>query len=380
MDWERSAVNGGSDALRSSSLAGALLSLTFCGDYVCCGAADHTIRLWDRESLHSGAVLCGHKGPVCSLAAWGQWLVSGGTDGTLIVWEVAAGRKAHSWLNVHRDAVRDITVGCDSCGEGDGLMLSVCDRGSMLLWRLGSISSAPSSWRCTRQLIAHSYAISAAILFTNSRAATGSEDSTIRIWEVRLGGVDDRGDQVLCTAKLQVRSAVSALAWGGGLLYSASEDRAIRAWAESSAIEAARADVTGTSWTCVQKVRLAGVDCGLRPWCVAVCAGRLVTGVFGEPARREVLVLGPNLSVSGVADSSSTVTADAPGTGTVVPAARHGVQQQHAAPAAVTERAMEAVLWRLPQAAGATVAAVREGSAGEVWAAIGDEIVVWGRC
>ena len=49
MDWERSAVNGGSDALRSSSLAGALLSLTFCGDYVCCGAADHTIRLWDRE-------------------------------------------------------------------------------------------------------------------------------------------------------------------------------------------------------------------------------------------------------------------------------------------------------------------------------------------
>ena len=389
VDWARSVEFGGSDALRIPS-DHVLLSLAFCGDYVCCGAADHTIRIWDRESLQSRATMSGHRGPVTALAAWGKWLISGSTDGSLVAWCVTAGRAVHTWRAAHRDAIRDLAT---SYGDSDnGLLISVCDRGAVLLWHLGSVAAEPSTWRCVKQLVGHSCSASAVQFLSGDsclRAATASEDNDVRIWDIDADaftepspdstdcGSEISDDPAVCVACLDCRSSVCSLAWGDGLLFTASEDRSIRAWAEagavSFAIDAAMNLAVTKKWTCVHKLRLSGSELLLRPWRIALCAGRILVSAIGEPpaARRELLVMGPPLP--GRSDEADATAG--PGN------AATGALDTEAvvAAAAAAAAAMGSVAWRLPQAAGATVSVLREGAAGEVWAAVGRHMIVWGR-
>jgi hypothetical protein len=358
VDWARSAVCNGADAFRMPGNSGALLSLALCGDHVWCGAMDHTIRSWNRNSLYPGPILQGHTGPVCSLTAWGGWLISGATDGALRAWDAKSGRCEKVWSGAHRSAVRCV-VASDSI-DFDGVLISTCDRGSVFLWRLGPAAAAPSTWRCAQELSGHTDAATSAIFLGGARAATGSEDGTTRIWDlIAAPGAGLRADQSTATDILDCRSAVQALAYGEGLLFSATDDRVIRVWAESAKVPGGDSGL----WLCVRKVRSTGVDSGLRAWSLLFCGGRLLAGVFGDPPlnRRELQVWGP------VAHSAAAPTAgvdNTPNGGEV---------------GAVALRLVGSVAWRLPQTTGATIAAIREGGPGEVWAAVGKEVVVWGR-
>jgi WD40 repeat protein len=366
VDWARSASCNGADAFRvagNGGNGGVLLSLALCGEHVFCGSMDHTIRSWNRSSLRPGPILEGHAGPVCALTTWGGWLISGATDGALRAWNTTSGSCEKVWLCAHRSAVRSVVAGNSSANEG--VLISTCDRGSVLLWRLGPAAAAPSTWRCAQELSGHTDSVTSALFLNLGWAATGSEDGTIRVWDLKAApGAGLRAEQSTATATLECRSAVQALAYGEGLLFSATDDRIIRVWAESGQ-GTPGLPVPGSDsgpWVCVRKVRSTGVDSGLRAWSLLFCGGRLLAGVFGDPplTRRELQVWGP------IAHSTTPTTGvdSVPDSGEVGAAAM---------------RLVGGVIWRLPQIAGATIAAMREGGAGEVWAAVGKEVVVWGR-
>jgi WD40 repeat protein len=381
VDWARAVQKGDADEFRVSSPC-VLLSLAICGDYICSGAVDHTIRVWERDSLQPGPILAGHCGPVGALSVWGTWLLSGGTEGSLRAWDVKASRCMHTWRSAHRDAIRDLASTTARNGDSDdGLLISVCDRGSVLLWHLGSVTAEPSTWRCVKQLAGHSSAVSGAIFFagdnSSTRAATCSYDNDVRIWEINpaavVGASDSAtgmrsrisGDPAVCSTCLYCRSSVSSITWGDGLLFTASEDRAIRAWTEipvsSTNVPANLPRDATKQWSCVRRLLVSGT---MQPWRMAWCAGRILVSATGEPpaARRELLVLGPQ--PIGPTTFGDTEIVSSP---------------EAIAAAGAAGRVMGAIEWRLPQVAGGTVSAVREGTAGEAWAAIGRELVVWGR-
>ena len=69
---------------------GPVLSVSWCGDRqrVMSGGSDGTVRLWDVKTRRGVAVLEGHKGGVWSVS-WssdGEHVVSGGDDGTVRIW------------------------------------------------------------------------------------------------------------------------------------------------------------------------------------------------------------------------------------------------------------------------------------------------------
>ncbi|PHM06867.1 nSTAND1 domain-containing NTPase [Nostoc sp. 'Peltigera malacea cyanobiont' DB3992] len=74
------------------------------GQTIVSGGTDGTVRLWNRQGLLLAEPLCGHEGYVLPVAisADGQTIVSGGSDGTVRLWR--SGWRA--WLQVCCDRLR----------------------------------------------------------------------------------------------------------------------------------------------------------------------------------------------------------------------------------------------------------------------------------
>jgi WD40 repeat protein len=51
---------------------------------------DGTVRVWDAATCECLCVLRGHRGPVWTVAAIGEFIVSGGADGSVRVWRTSA--------------------------------------------------------------------------------------------------------------------------------------------------------------------------------------------------------------------------------------------------------------------------------------------------
>lgn len=62
--------------------------LAVCGDFVCSGASDSTVKVWKRHTLEFVKTLRGHRGSVLALHAVGGLLLSGGRDHLIRAWDV----------------------------------------------------------------------------------------------------------------------------------------------------------------------------------------------------------------------------------------------------------------------------------------------------
>jgi WD40 repeat protein len=105
------------------SVNGPFLSFAFTGSLLASSTLDTRISLWDTQTGSVARSLSGHSSTVSSLAATpaGHFLVSGGYDGTLRMWEPASGTVVASFnsnpgKNVHAVAVSEDgnVVACDS--------------------------------------------------------------------------------------------------------------------------------------------------------------------------------------------------------------------------------------------------------------------------
>ena len=137
-----------------------------------------------RPALHPpGTALLrtleGHKGAVAAVAVTpdGKLAVSAGSDGTLIVWEVASGRKLRT-LTGHTNWVNAVAVTPD----GQRAVSASWDQ-TLKVWDLGS-------GRELRTLTGHTNWVRAvAVTPDGQRAVSASEDKTLKVWDLETGAV-----------------------------------------------------------------------------------------------------------------------------------------------------------------------------------------------
>ena len=178
------------------------------------GGDDGTVRVWDLAAGRQQAQLTGHHGAVRSVAvsADGGRAVSGGDDGTVRVWDLAAGRQ-QAQLTGHHGAVRSVAVSADG-----GRAVSGGDDGTVRVWDL-------AAGRQQAQLTGHHGAVrSVAVSADGARAVSGGDDGTVRVWDLAAG----RQQAQLTGHHGAVRSvAVSA---DGARAVSGGDDSTVRRW------------------------------------------------------------------------------------------------------------------------------------------------------
>jgi len=186
------------------------------GRYVVSGGDDRRVCLWEvakRSWLHTYE---GHVDGVTALAVTreGTFLASGSSDGVVCVWAADRARPLHTF-SAHGEAVTALAFTPDG-----GQVLSGGADGVLRLW---DRSAGDCLW--SHSLEGRSNRIHAVAIGADGRwAVTGSRDGTVRLWEVHNGRCV-RTIPVLSQPVVQVvfdREGYRVLARG--------QDKAIRVW------------------------------------------------------------------------------------------------------------------------------------------------------
>lgn len=181
--------------------------------------APHVLKVWDLNNGKYIGDLIGHgshpaRGSgVCEAVVThdGQWLVSGGADGTLRVWSLESGQLLHI-LEGSVGSVKLIRT------SADGHTVVAEDGHDLLVWHL----AADTGYRINS---AHSEAVSAIAVTTDGRfAVSASHDRLLKVWDLEQG----RELATLRGHEDSVKSVV--ITQDGRRAVSASWDKTVRVW------------------------------------------------------------------------------------------------------------------------------------------------------
>jgi WD40 repeat protein/serine/threonine protein kinase len=139
------------------------------------GGSDRCLRLWDLESGECVQSLQGHEAFISSLA-WvhgANRIVTGSADGTVRLWDVDGARCEHV-LEGHRGPVRAVAVAADG-----RVAVSAGQDGTIGVWDLAIGGHL-------RRLGGPQGAVTA-VAFVDGSVAAGSEDGTVRLWNMEDG-------------------------------------------------------------------------------------------------------------------------------------------------------------------------------------------------
>ncbi|RXW16523.1 hypothetical protein EST38_g9336 [Candolleomyces aberdarensis] len=182
------------------------------------GSSDNTIRIWDLATgAQVGEPLRGHTGWVWSIAISrdGSRIVSGSMDETIRIWDAATGAQAGEPLRGHEHFVISVAISPD----GKRVVSGSADN-TIRIWDLETGAQVGEPLR------GHTDSVySVAISPDGKHIVSGSEDSTIRVWDAETGAQEGeplRGhtDTVHSVAILP----------DGKRIVSGSHDETIRVW------------------------------------------------------------------------------------------------------------------------------------------------------
>jgi WD40 repeat protein len=188
------------------------------GRFVVSGGRDQTVRVWDRASGQLLHKLEGHSDWVrgVSISADGRWVVSGADDRTVRVWDRASGQLLHR-LEGHTDWVNGVAISADGrfvVSAGVDHTVRVWDRASgQLLHRL----EGHTDW------------VNGVSISADGRwVVSGGDDKTVRVWDRASGQLLHR----LKGHTAWVRGV--AISADGRFVVSGGDDKTVRVWDRDS--------------------------------------------------------------------------------------------------------------------------------------------------
>ena len=216
--------------------------VTLDGQHVVSGSFDHTVRVWNIASGHQVLILEGHTGKCVTVCATPDGhIVSSALDGSVRKWDVAIKhgvRVADAHEAILAGALKSERCYAISATEVALFRRAPRSDSSALALRCVSASEdgTVSAWhlrtgRETQKLIGHTGSVTSVCLTVDGRRSiSGSEDKTVRIWDVagrevrKLEGHTDAVSAVCVTPD-------------GSHVVSGSSDRSIRIWEVASGRE-----------------------------------------------------------------------------------------------------------------------------------------------
>ncbi len=190
------------------------------GLYLVTGGDDGSLVIWSAATGRAQRRLEAHEGGVRALAIAGsrQWIISGGVDGLVRAWRLADGGRVREFGG-HRGAVKSVAI--DSARDGTGRLASSDEAGVVRLW--------PSLDNDAGTTIERTAARATATAFVPS-ATGGHQDLLLVGW---ADGLLEERDGSTGVARHQVHAhdaGISTIAATAGVVVTASADGALHIW------------------------------------------------------------------------------------------------------------------------------------------------------
>ncbi|MER3494835.1 MAG: serine/threonine protein kinase [Mastigocladus sp. ERB_26_2] len=202
------------------------------GNTLATASDDKTIKLWNLNTLEEISTLYGHSSPVKSVAfSLEGILASGSWDKTVKLWNITTGQEISTLIG-HQLQVSAVTFSPQS-----HLLASASFDRTIRLWDLSSLDTQTQKKfeNCPcYSLCGHAWAVLTVAFSPDGKIlATGSDDNTIKLWNVNTG-------QVIRTLLGHSWSVlVVAFSGDGEILISGSRDNTVKLWRVSTGDEIA---------------------------------------------------------------------------------------------------------------------------------------------
>ncbi|XP_036038678.1 WD repeat-containing protein 86 isoform X1 [Onychomys torridus] len=187
-------------------------------------SADCTIRKWDVRTGQCLQVYRGHTSIVNRILVANGQLFSSSYDRTARAWTVDKGQASKEFRG-HRNCVLTLAYSAPKDLPGDPCLEAAMGGGLLVT---GSTDDTAKVWQvasgcCHQTLRGHTGAVLCLVLSVSSHTAfTGSTDATVRAWDILSG------EQLRVFREHQ--GSVICLELTDGLLYSGSADRTVKCW------------------------------------------------------------------------------------------------------------------------------------------------------